>query len=271
MHRRRQISFLRCRKSLSNKTLGSTVIGIIPVRYGSKRLPGKPLLEFGGKPIIQHVHERAKQATLLRDVLVATDDERIYAAVGKFGGKAVMTPTTIKSGSDRVAYAVRNLEADIVVNIQGDEPLINPEMIDETIRALLDDETVEMGTPVKPIASAEDLTDPNIVKVVIDKSGFALYFSRSAIPFFPQDGNQHEWMKRHQYYKHIGLYVYRKKFLLHFMQWDSSPLEEAEQLEQLRILEHGGRIKCVVTRHDSFSVDTLEDMERLKTLLRRNE
>jgi 3-deoxy-manno-octulosonate cytidylyltransferase (CMP-KDO synthetase) len=218
--------------------------------------------------MIQHVYERAKSAKLLTDVLVATDDERISNAVSAFGGKAVMTPLTIQSGSDRVAYAAKNLHADVIVNIQGDEPLIRPEMIDDTVQALLDAEEIHTSTPVKKIGSPEELLDPNVVKVVIDESGFALYFSRSIVPFLRADADQRMWANRHEYYKHIGLYVFRKEFLLTFTQWDSSPLEQAEQLEQLRILEHGHRIKCVVTEHDSISVDTAEDLERLKGKMR---
>jgi len=253
---------------LTNNYVASTVIGIIPARYASKRLPGKPLLDLFGKPLIQHVYERAKGAKLLTDVLVATDDERISSAVSAFGGKAIMTPQTIQSGSDRVAYVARNLPADVIVNIQGDEPLIRPEMIDETVQAVLDAEEIHTSTPVKKIASPEELIDPNVVKVVIDEEGFALYFSRSVLPFLRADADQKIWVKRHDYYKHIGLYVFRKEFLLTFTQWDSSPLEQAEQLEQLRILEHGQRIKCVVTEHDSLSVDTPEDLERLKGNIR---
>jgi len=253
---------------LTNNNVALTVIGIIPARYASKRLPGKPLLDLFGKPLIQHVYERAKGAKLLTDVFVATDDERISSAVAAFGGKAIMTPQTVQSGSDRVAYVARNLPADVIVNIQGDEPLIRPEMIDETVQAVLDAEEIHTSTPVKKIASPEELIDPNVVKVVIDKEGFALYFSRSVLPFLRADADQKIWVKRHDYYKHIGLYVFRKEFLLTFTQWDSSPLEQAEQLEQLRILEHGQRIKCVVTEHDSLSVDTPEDLERLKGNIR---
>ena len=273
MHRRRPTSSSRSRKSLNNNNLASTVIGIIPVRYASSRLLGKPLLELCGKPIIQHVYERAKQAKLLNDVIVATDDDRIAAVVERIRGRAVMTPTTIRSGSDRVAYTAKNLKVDIVANIQGDEPLINPEVIDETVRPLLEDRKIDVCTPVKKITSTEELANPNIVKVVFDSDGFALYFSRSPIPHVSsktvpssEDGSS----VKHGHYKHIGLYVYRKDFLLTFTQWDPSPLERAEQLEQLRILEHGHRIKCVVTEHDSFSVDTLEDFEQLKRMMVKN-
>jgi 3-deoxy-manno-octulosonate cytidylyltransferase (CMP-KDO synthetase) len=264
MRRRRQTSFSRFPRSSSNNRLNPTVIGIIPARYASNRLPGKPLLDLTGKPIIQHVFERARQAKTLNDVLVATDDERISGAVSVFEGKAVMTPTTIQSGSDRAAYAARNLEADVIVNIQGDEPFINPEMIDETVQALIDDQQIEVSTPVRKIDSSEELSNPNVVKVVLDENNYALYFSRSVIPFLRVLQDRQDWTKKHQYYKHIGLYVFRKEFLLTFTQWDRSPLEQAEQLEQLRILEHGYRIKCVITEHDSFSVDTLDDLEHLR-------
>jgi 3-deoxy-manno-octulosonate cytidylyltransferase (CMP-KDO synthetase) len=248
--------------------LTPTVIGIIPARYASNRLPGKPLLDLAGKPIIQHVFERARQAKTLNEVLVATDDERISRAVSAFGGKAVMTPTTVQSGSDRAAYAVRNLEADVIVNIQGDEPFINPEMIDETVQALLDDQQIEASTPVRKIGSSEELSNLSVVKVVLDENKYALYFSRFAIPFLRVLQDRQDWTEKHQYYKHIGLYVFRKKFLLMFTQWGRSPLEQAEQLEQLRVLEHGHRIKCVITEHDSFSVDTPEDLEHLREKVR---
>jgi 3-deoxy-manno-octulosonate cytidylyltransferase (CMP-KDO synthetase) len=244
--------------------LKPTVIGVIPARYASNRLPGKPLLDLAGKPIVQHVFERARQTETLNDVLVATDDERISRAVSAFGGKAVVTPTTIQSGSDRTAYAVRGLKADVIVNIQGDEPFINPEMIDETVQALLDDQQIEVSTPVRKIDSSEELLNSSVVKVVLDENKHALYFSRSVIPFLRVLQDRQDWTKKHQYYKHIGLYVFRKEFLLTFTQWDRSPLEQAEQLEQLRILEHGHRIKCVITEHDSFSVDTPDDLERLR-------
>jgi 3-deoxy-manno-octulosonate cytidylyltransferase (CMP-KDO synthetase) len=248
--------------------LTPTVIGIIPARYASNRLPGKPLLDLAGKPIIQHVFERARQAKTLNEVLVATDDERISRAVSAFGGKAVVTPTTVQSGSDRAAYAVRNLEADVIVNIQGDEPFINPEMIDETVQALLDDQQIEVSTPVRKIGSSEELSNPSVVKVVLDENKYALYFSRFAIPFLRVLQDRQDWTKKHQYYRHIGLYVFRKKLLLMFTQWGRSPLEQAEQLEQLRVLEHGHRIKCVITEHDSFSVDTPEDLEHLREKVR---
>jgi 3-deoxy-manno-octulosonate cytidylyltransferase (CMP-KDO synthetase) len=255
---------------LKNKHSAPIAVGIIPVRYGSTRLPGKPLLKIAGKAIIEHVYERARRASLLRDIIVATDDERIAAVVRRIGGKVVITPTAIQSGSDRVAYAAKTIDADIVVNIQGDEPLIEPEMIDETVQTLFDDETVEVGTPVRRITSAEELGNPSVVKVVLDKNNFALYFSRSPIPYRRSIGNPpqgNEALTDTLYYKHIGLYVYRKDFLGGFTQWEPSPLEKAEELEQLRILEHGHRIKCVVTGYDSFSVDTPGDFERLEKMI----
>jgi len=251
--------------------MATTVVGIIPARYGSSRLPGKPLLDLYGKPIVQHVYERARRAKLLNAVIVATDDARIAEAVHRFGGTSVMTPPDLRSGSDRVAYVAKDLQAEIVANIQGDEPLIEPEMIDETIQTLLRDDRVEVSTPVKKITSIRELKDPSVVKVALDKEGFALYFSRVAIPYFrhvEQESMDLTRVNNHDYYKHIGLYVYRKDFLLAFTRWGDSPLEQAEQLEQLRILEHGHRIKCVVTEFDSLSVDTPEDLERIREFMK---
>jgi 3-deoxy-manno-octulosonate cytidylyltransferase (CMP-KDO synthetase) len=162
----------------------------------------------------------------------------------------------------------KSLDAEIVVNIQGDEPLVNPEMIDETVQALIDEEQIEVSTPVKKIASSEELSSPSIVKAVLDENKCALYFSRAVIPFLQMMQDRRDWVEQYEFYKHIGLYVFRKKFLLMFTQWDRSPLEQAERLEQLRILEHGYRIKCVITEHDAFSIDTPEDLEFLTKRMR---
>ena len=246
----------------------TNIIGIIPARYASTRLPAKPIVDICGKPMIQRVYEQARQSKLINRLIVATDDERIAVVVRKFGGEVTLTPLDIRSGSDRVAYVAGSLsEADIVVNVQGDEPLIVPEMIDQAIRPLVDDPSIPVGTLVKKIDSSGELLNPGIVKVVIDDGGFAMYFSRSPIPFARDVTRMEEWHGRHQYYKHIGLYVYRRSFLLEFAGWDESPLERAEKLEQLRILEHGYRIKAAVTTFDSIPVDTAEDVERVKTIL----
>ncbi len=241
-------------------------VAIIPARYGSQRLPAKPLAEIAGKTLIQHVYERAARATLIEKVIVATDDERIVAAVERFGGTAVMTPTSLQSGTDRVACAARDLpDADIVVNVQGDEPLIAPAMIDEGVRVVADS-TAPVGTLVRTIEREDDLFNPNVVKVVLAADGTCLYFSRSPIPF-GRDRAQTEWLRHHVYYKHIGLYVFRRWFLLQFATLVQTPLEQAEKLEQLRILEHGYSIKAAVTQYDSMPVDTAEDLEEVRRIL----
>jgi 3-deoxy-manno-octulosonate cytidylyltransferase (CMP-KDO synthetase) len=244
-----------------------TVIAVIPSRYGSERLPGKPLADIGGKPMIQHVYERASEATLVNEVLVATDDERIADVVQAFGGAAVVTPSDIKSGTDRIAFVSRSLHgADIIVNVQGDEPLIPPAMIDEAVQPLLRDRSITTGTIIRKIDTEADLFNPSIPKVAVDNEGTCLYFSRSPIPHY-RDAAAPDWLSRHTYYRHIGLYVFRRDFLLRFATLPQTPLELAEQLEQLRILEHGFQIKAVVTSHDSVSVDTPEDLDRVRKMV----
>jgi 3-deoxy-manno-octulosonate cytidylyltransferase (CMP-KDO synthetase) len=240
------------------------IIGIIPSRYASTRLPAKSLAEIHGKPMVQHVYERAQQSRLLTEVIVATDDTRIESAVNAFGGRAVMTPVDIQSGSDRIAYAARGLDADIIVNIQGDEPLIDPVMIDDTIRLLLDDASASAGTAVKIITSGDDAVNPNVVKVVLDAQMFALYFSRSPIPHVRDAGEAGAWPAQARMYKHLGLYVYRAEFLQTFSRLAPTPLERAEKLEQLRMLEYGYRIKCAITVTDSIAVDTFDDLEKVR-------
>ncbi|MBI3753555.1 MAG: 3-deoxy-manno-octulosonate cytidylyltransferase [Deltaproteobacteria bacterium] len=238
------------------------VVAIIPARYGSTRLEGKPLLDIAGKPMVRHVYERAKKARLVNDVIVATDDRRIFDVVKKFGGAAVMTSASHKSGTDRLAEAAANIKCDVVVNVQGDEPLVEPEMIDEAVKPLVDDSEVYMATLKTKISDAEELNSPNVVKVVTDKNGFALYFSRYPIPYVREQGQG-----KNIHYKHIGLYVYRKDFLLKFAQMKPTPLEEAEKLEQLRVLENGYKIKVVETRYNSIGVDTMEDLERVRRMV----
>ncbi len=251
-----------------NANLTPFVVAIIPARHASIRLPAKPLVDLCGKPMIRHVYERALDASLVGKVIVATDHPSIADAVRKFGGNVEMTPDDIRSGSDRTAYVARRLDdADIVVNIQGDEPLLVPHMIDEAIRPLLDDARIDAGTLVKPITSSDELLNPNVVKVVLDEQGFGIYFSRSPIPYFRDAAAIDRWHLHHQYYKHIGLYVYRRKFLLEFATWPESLLERTEKLEQLRIIEHGYKIKTVVTTYDSIPVDTAADAERVRQIL----
>jgi 3-deoxy-manno-octulosonate cytidylyltransferase (CMP-KDO synthetase) len=244
-----------------------TIIAIIPARYGSTRFPGKSLALIEGKPMIQWVYERTKKSQLVNRVVVATDDERIRKAVAGFGGEAIMTSAGHPTGTDRIAEVAREIQCDIVVNVQGDEPLIHPDMIDEAVAPLANDASIPMGTVCRKIDNRDEAFDPNVVKIVFDGKGFALYFSRSPIPW-DRDG----WAGRKSFsdlvlsgpmYKHIGLYVYRREFLLHYAKMPQTPLEAAEKLEQLRALETGHRIKAVVTEHDSFGVDIPEDLSKI--------
>jgi 3-deoxy-manno-octulosonate cytidylyltransferase (CMP-KDO synthetase) len=242
-------------------------IAIIPARYASERLPGKPLALIAGKPMIQHVYERTRRARLLDEVIVATDDDRVAEAVRAFGGAVALTPGDVKSGTDRIALVAEGLpHASVIVNVQGDEPLIDPAMIDEAIEPLLRDSSLVASTLVRPISSSEDLASPSIVKVVLNSHGDCLYFSRSPIPF-ARDVPSGDWLRGAMYYKHIGLYVFRREFLLRYAALPQTPLEKAEKLEQLRILEHGYAIRAVVTGYDSVPVDTAEDLKRVRTTL----
>lgn len=240
------------------------VICIIPARYDSTRFPGKPIADLCGKPLIRHVYERVLRAKTVSYAAVATDDERIFAAVQKFGGHAIMTSATHRSGTDRIAEAVSNLDfkdTDIVVNIQGDQPLFEPSQIDEVAKPLLDDPTIPMSTLVYKIVRAEEITHPNAVKVVFDKDHFAIYFSRATIPCVRDKGLEVS------YYKHHGIYAYRRDFLETFTRLPEGVLEKLEALEQLRAMEHGYRIKVVETRYDSVEVDTPQELERVKSLI----
>jgi 3-deoxy-manno-octulosonate cytidylyltransferase (CMP-KDO synthetase) len=239
------------------KTDKNIVIGVIPARYKSTRLQGKPLLEISGKPMIQQVYENTNKSKYLNEVIVATDDKRIYECVKNFGGKAMMTSVKHKSGTDRICEVIENVKADIIVNIQGDEPFIDFRNIDKAIEPLFKDKTINVSTLAIKIKNDKEISDPNKVKVVFDKNNFAIYFSRSVIPFDRDNCNP-------DYFKHIGLYVYRKSFLLKYKSLKQTKLEFAEKLEQLRILENGERIKVVVTNRDSFSIDTQEDYIKFK-------
>jgi 3-deoxy-manno-octulosonate cytidylyltransferase (CMP-KDO synthetase) len=244
------------------------VLGIIPARYASTRFPGKPLALLAERPMIQWVYERACRARLLSEVIVATDDLRILDAVRQFGGRAVMTRHDHQSGSDRIAEVAANTDAEIVVNIQGDEPLIEPEAIDCGVRVLLENPNAQVGTLVAPIRVAADLADANIVKVVLAQDNTALYFSRSAIPFCRRAATEEEWLRQHAYFKHLGLYVFRRDLLLQFVQWQPGALEKTESLEQLRLLEHGVKIYVATTEYEARGVDTSEDLEELRRRLR---
>jgi 3-deoxy-manno-octulosonate cytidylyltransferase (CMP-KDO synthetase) len=246
----------------------SRTVAIIPARFASSRLPGKPLADICGKPMIQHVVERTRQASCIDDVIVATDDTRIKDAVEAFGGRAVMSPAELSSGTDRVAFVARALpEAEIIVNVQGDEPVIEPAMIDEAVRSLVADSGAVAATLVRKIETPEELLSVSVVKAVLDRDGNCLYFSRSTIPFV-RDVPLPDWLARQVHYKHIGLYVFRREFLLRYTELPATALEGLEKLEQLRILEYGYRIKAVVTTYNSVTVDTPEDLERVRRLLR---
>lgn len=236
------------------------VIGIIPARYASSRFEGKVLAKIFGKPLIQYVWESARKARILDDVVIACDHETVAQAARKFGARVVMTSKDHVSGTDRIAEVVNPLDARIVLNIQGDEPLIHPSMIEDAARALLEDTHAPMATIMKRIDDPQALDDANVVKVVTDKNGYALYFSRSRIPYTAA----HAAVKAPRYYKHIGLYAYTKDFLFTFKNLPVSRLEQTERLEQLRVLEEGFRIKVVETSFDTIGVDTPEDLERVK-------
>lgn len=240
------------------------VLGIIPARYSSTRFPGKPLALLAGKPMVQWVYERAARAELLSEVIIATDDERIFEAVKKFGGRTVMTRANHPSGSDRIAEVAAKSDAEIIVNIQGDEPLIEPAAIDLGVKILIDNPAAQVGTLVRPIRDAADLRNPNVVKVALAQDNTALFFSRSAIPFCRGAQTDAEWLKQHTYFKHIGLYIFRRDMLLQFVKWSPGVLEKIESLEQLRLLEHGVKIHVAVTEYEARSVDTPEDLKKLK-------
>ena len=237
------------------------IIGIIPARFASSRLMGKPLADIAGKSMIQRTYESALSSKLLHKVVVAVDHEKVMEVVKGFGGEAVMTPDDLPSGSDRIAYVAKQLKAEIIVNIQGDEPFIQGKMIDQAIEPLLFDKDVDVATLVKKIDKVDDLKSPSVPKVVFDYNNFAMYFSRSPIPFVRDAKTNLERINSGDIYKHIGLYVYRKKALLKFTSLEQTDLEKIEKLEQLRMLENGMRIKVVVTEFESFSVDTPKDLE----------
>ncbi|MDZ7292057.1 MAG: 3-deoxy-manno-octulosonate cytidylyltransferase [candidate division KSB1 bacterium] len=239
------------------------VLGIIPARYGSTRFPGKPLALLSGRPMVQWVYERACQAKMLTEVIVATDDRRIFNVVKEFGGRVVMTRADHPSGSDRIAEVAATSDAEIIVNIQGDEPLIEPAAIDLGVNILLDNPAAQVGTLIRPIRDVADLRNPNVVKVVLAQDNTALYFSRSAIPFCRGAKTEDEWLRQHTYFKHIGLYIFRRDMLLQFVKWPPGVLEKIESLEQLRLLEHGVKIHVAVTEYEGRSVDTEEDLETM--------
>jgi 3-deoxy-manno-octulosonate cytidylyltransferase (CMP-KDO synthetase) len=237
-----------------------TSIVVIPARYESTRFPGKALALIAGRPMIEHVYQRASRARGVARVLVATDDDRIMRAVEGFGGEALMTSAAHQTGTDRLAEVAARVECDVVVNVQGDEPLVEPAMIEQVIAPFRDDPALQMTSLRARITDPRELADPNLVKVVVDRDDFALYFSRAPIPF-PRE------VESHAAWRHVGLYAYRRSFLPTFAALAPSPLEQTERLEQLRALEHGVRIKVVETSHFSIGVDTPADLAKVDALL----
>ncbi|MEW5895711.1 MAG: 3-deoxy-manno-octulosonate cytidylyltransferase [Candidatus Omnitrophota bacterium] len=244
-------------------------IGVIPARWASTRFPGKVLADLNGKPMIYYVWRQARKSSLLQDVIIACDAEHVEKACKAFGAKAVMTSSEHQSGTDRIAEAVRNVDADIVVNIQGDEPLISPDVIDRLAAELINaDKHCPVATVIKRIDDEADVANPNVVKVVVDCNGYALYFSRHGIPYHR---SRKEWGSGTVYFKHLGIYAYRKNFLMGFHSLPVSFLEEAEKLEQLRVLEAGLKIKTITTESETLGVDTPEDLERVARVLKEDQ
>lgn len=240
------------------------VIVVIPARYASTRFEGKPLAEIAGKPMIQMVYENVRRAENVTDVIVATDDGRIVDAIERIGGKAMLTSETNRSGTDRVSEAAGEMnmaENDIAVNVQGDQPLIHPDCIDEAVRPFFNEPDIEMSTLAYKIVNPEEISNPKDVKVVFDNEGFALYFSRSPIPCARDSSTGFDT------YKHLGVYAYTRRFLDIFRSLPEGRLESIEKLEQLRAIEHGHKIKVAVTPHDSPEVDIPEDIQRIERIL----
>jgi 3-deoxy-manno-octulosonate cytidylyltransferase (CMP-KDO synthetase) len=250
------------------------VIVIIPARYNSTRLPGKPLLEIGGKAMILRVAECATAVKSIHQVIVATDDKRIFDVVVEAGLEAVMTSPDHQTGTDRLAEVAEKLDAEIIVNVQGDEPFIEAATIEAALEPLLQDEKIMMATTCEPIDSVADVLNPNVVKVVRDKDNFALYFSRNPIPYLRSEVQSHGSLENalhakpellKSFFKHTGLYVYRREFLLEYAKMAPTFLEQSEALEQLRVLENGFRIKVVEVAHRSIGIDTPEDLEAVRS------
>lgn len=240
------------------------VVIIIPARYSSSRLPGKPLLMLAGKPLIQHVYERALRIADGSDVIVATDHEKIKETVERFNGKCRLTPSDIQSGSDRIGYIAKNLDAEIIVNVQGDEPLVPYRAVREAIRELKKSPDLNLCTLGCPLISETKWLNPSLVKVLVDSQDNALYFSRAPLPYF-RDG---EFEPHNRIMQHIGVYIFRRKFLLKYINWKPTPFEKAEKLEQLRVLENGYKIKVIRTDECSPGIDTPEDVKRIEKLLK---
>ncbi len=242
------------------------IIGIIPARYGSTRFPGKPLVDIDGKTMIQRVYDQCRKSTMLSSVVIATDDERIMTHVNEFGGKVMMTSPQHLSGTDRCAEIIRmdtERTWDVIINIQGDEPYIQPEQIDLLCKCFESAKT-SIATLIKEIKTSDELFNHNNAKVILNKDGEAVYFSRSPIPY-SRNYPEQEWVKHHTYYKHIGIYGYRTKMLLEISQLPKTKLEITESLEQLRWIENGYKINTAITSFESIAIDTPDDLLRIKT------
>lgn len=250
---------------MRNEEEKNKVVGVIPARYSSTRFEAKVLADILGKPMIQWVWERAKQVKILDELVIACDDERVADVARGFGAQVAMTAKGHASGTDRIAEVVNPLDVKVVVNIQGDEPLVHPTMIDSVAREVLSGSSISVATIIRKIENPQDINDPHVVKVVKDKNDFALYFSRAAIPFHARNSE----ITNPVYYKHIGLYGYSKDFLFTYKNMASSNLEKTEKLEQLRILEDGYKIKVIETKYDTIGVDTPADLEKAREYLKK--
>ena len=243
--------------------MSKKIVAIIPARWGSTRFPGKPLHLIAGKPLIQHVWERCQSARMIDEVIVATDDQRIAEAVLSFGAKVTLTSSKHLSGTDRIAEVAKKLKGiSHVINVQGDEPLADPALINRLAKLMVADKKIGMITAATPFRKEENVENPNAVKVVLDKASNALYFSRNPIPFLRDKKNPV------QYYRHQGIYGYSLPFLLEFVKWKPTTLEKMEQLEQLRALENGAKIRVIITKHASIGIDTPEDVKQVEDLLK---
>lgn len=246
------------------------IVAVIPARFASSRLVGKPLAEIGSKPMIQHTYESVQKSKLIEDVIIAVDDEKVYNVCKGFGAAVKMTSKEISTGSDRIAAVAEQLsQNDIIVNIQGDEPFIAGKMIDQAIEPLLFDRGINISTLAKKIETVEEFKSPDIPKVVFDYNNFALYFSRSPIPHVRDARSNLERIRMADVFKHIGLYVFRRDSLLEFSKFPQTDLEGIEKLEQLRMLENGMKIKVVVTDYESFSIDTPQDLEKIRNFYQK--
>lgn len=251
------------------------VVAVIPARWDSTRLRGKVLADINGKPMVQHVWERVSAAHEVDEVVVAVDKERVLKTVESFGGRAVFTAPEQPSGTDRIAEVASTVDADVFINVQADEPLVHPLMVDNLAQVFEYERDIQMATLITRIKDPAEITDPNVVKIVVDRKGFALYFSRSPIPYVcekKERGSESEALTEDthsRYFKHIGLYAYTKDFLFTYTNLPKSTLETDEKLEQLRVLEHGYKIKAVEVRYDTIGVDTEEDLQKVREILAR--